>query len=251
MTSVGRGSRPDDGAGRSAPRCTTSVLIPGPPSSRQRRSAQPELAITRSASRSVVAVTRRASRLASAACVMSGPWVETTRAARRRDRRTAWPTGRIDCACTRSNGRRSCRRASARASAGAIHQPQLPYDHGRGGATNGTGSTGMPSSSKRSSSPGTLRAHSRRPGSPRRAAEIGGTGRRMASTRTSAPASRAATACRWAQTPRTGSTGDGYHSATTATRMQWTLGLPASAAQSSRPPPCRTESRCSAGSPSG
>ena len=71
-------------------------------------------------------------RLAWATWMMSGPWVETTRAgACRRVRRTAWPGGRMEWAWTTSNGQRACRRASARASVGAIHRPQLPYDHGR------------------------------------------------------------------------------------------------------------------------
>src|SRR5437763_11443188 len=61
---------------------------------------------------------------------------------------------------------------------------------------------------------------SQRPSSPRRRTESGGTGRRNASTRTSAPWSRAASAWRWAHTPWTGSNCDGYHSATTATRTR-------------------------------
>ena len=54
-----------------------------------------------------------------------------------------------------------------------------------------------------------------------RATDSGGIGRRSASTRTSAPASRAASAWRCAQMPSTGSPGDGYHSATTATAHYW------------------------------
>ena len=191
--------------------------------------------------------------------MMSGPWVETTRAARRRVRCTACPGGRIEWAWTTSNGQLACSRASARASVGAIHQPQVPYDHGLGGATKGTGSIGIPSSSQRrqqtrdTASPGRQR---RQPGARRRQRRDGPAQRQHAHL-------GAGVACRQRlpvgpdpehrirrRRVPLGHDGDSHGGHLGTGPIYACARWPASAAQWSRPLRCRTASRCSARLPS-
>ncbi len=105
-----------------------------------------------------------------------------------------------------SNANERCRRRSASASAGAAHAPQDCVGAlARRGRRTGHRRSAARRASVRAARASARRARRRHPAGPAASEDRGGTRRCSTSTRTSAPAARAASAWRCAQMPSTGS----------------------------------------------